>query len=1295
MARQQTMALYDAVTSQDRGSGALDRQATRALNNRRSVTLALERARDRLPKDCSGQPYQHFGLLAPVRNVRTLGSDAAFYVRFIQEGALVVFAVLVAQFPAIASNMGGTVASNWTEEYQPFVDAGMLSGTDPLVDYWEVGWPNCGTLGVGAGLTWGRWGGGGELAGATRLSFTHVISDSLAMLFVVLFFVRLQRLMLRDGYIFGTGYVFAQSAVQSAVGLTASGVELALAVPGVLGAGTKTLAANIGAGEAYGAIEGSVVKSAEIAVKGAEIAVKTSAKAAKLSAGNMKKAMMRTGKFFAKVVPKSIKRRSKGWSKSILKSLPPLPDLWDKSSASSAVRVDMAAAACTVVLWGYTSDEWTRARPEQLSLAKRISSLMGFSHAHEEVERVSVNWHCALQEASLKISSPPKQSSSKWGAVPSATASVTASATPKAAPATKLAIDAIEQVSASTVNDVESIAVVVHNPASPPASPPETESPSKLPTFSTPRRQIPKVSFGDAVKRISAGDAEGSELPAVASPPPPEIFSPAMRRLKSVLGKTRSTGEEVPAEVLRMLADAAGEAPYVINQAKDVYDLTHAWEELTECTVAKCRANAKALPGGSSRVLWGSSRKNEAGSGRVRSRKAETAKEAKAREEAVEEVARLSEQLRGLQTKVNRLQKETVRIPLAFVSFQSSRAAQAAFGCADELKRKFGVNIGAAPRPTDVVWEHLHVDPTKAHWRVAYIVLVSLIMAPLIALTIIIATAFAQMCLIWVPANMLISGWAPLEKLIGGLHWCWGVAMFMLAYAVLNQLVSLTLAQSEAGWCPTYLRPLSIKDWYHSMSSGQMHFITIVSLVECLALLVGVGLLHDQLSISRYLCDTTCLCWWLNPHYRALGNWYDFGAGLAFNTLVNSFIGDTLFSSFAAKIIGRTLDRYFAKDEPTQYLMDEKCRSKDAAYLPWRIVHLVKAWSFAIILMPVVPFAVMPLLVYHILSFVIDRYNMLCALEPLPPSSGLCMRFVLTFLPPLIVPLHYIIGFIGFRHAVICGDRDESGNYRGCVRDERPEGDGMPELITYTVIGGVLVVYLFVEIFVFQKRQAVKLGLMTPYQVLMAGFMNDRGFGYASAAEPYRFVDVTLADVDLDREHMEEMYTAEVLLRRVEHHSSSRGHHRGTLQPSLSQKKMRVTVANSNVTEIDDGTSLPERSTFSNFSFGGGSQRDGSKRSRFSTFSRKDAKAAKGGNSEPTSPGSLASEREGSEREGSSVCSMSDDEASQTAARLASVRESRSEVTDVEAPAATEDEKPSVERSSSEGVVTVAVETAT
>ena len=170
--------------------------------------------------------------------------------------------------------------------------------------------------------------------------------------------------------------------------------------------------------------------------------------------------------------------------------------------------------------------------------------------------------------------------------------------------------------------------------------------------------------------------------------------------------------------------------------------------------------------------------------------------------------------------------------------------------------------------------------------------------------------------------------------------------------------------------------------------------------------------------------------------------------------------------------------------EPTQQLMDEKCRSRDPAYLPFRVVHLVKAWYFAIVLMPVVPFAVFPLVVYHFLSFVVDRYNMLCALEPLPPSSGLCMRFVVTILLPCTIPLHYLVGIIGYLDANDCGQRNDDGSFIGCVREETEGKRFTAEVLLFVIGGALLNIYLVVETIHLQGKKAEKRGMMTTMRVL-------------------------------------------------------------------------------------------------------------------------------------------------------------------------------------------------------------------
>lgn len=138
---------------------------------------------------------------------------------------------------------------------------------------------------------------------------------------------------------------------------------------------------------------------------------------------------------------------------------------------------------------------------------------------------------------------------------------------------------------------------------------------------------------------------------------------------------------------------------------------------------------------------------------------------------------------------------------------------------------------------------------------------------------------------------------------------------------------------------------------------------------------------------------------------------------------------------------------------------------------------MVECRYFGVVLMPVVPFVALPLLVYHVISFMVDRcatvaprrrqtfrshrlrrrndctiamsvipdnaisfvvltaysslrgmmrvvllhyrYNMLCALEPLPPSSGLVMRFTVTILLPVAVPLRYIVRRAHLAHMLL------------------------------------------------------------------------------------------------------------------------------------------------------------------------------------------------------------------------------------------------------------------------------------
>lgn len=550
----------------------------------------------------------------------------------------------------------------------------------------------------------------------------------------------------------------------------------------------------------------------------------------------------------------------------------------------------------------------------------------------------------------------------------------------------------------------------------------------------------------------------------------------------------------VPAEVVARLGAAAGEPALSVVQAHDVEQLTLKWGELSK----------KAKHSETLRALYTRGAKKAAEESEVKEAEAAT---------------------RELEGTVSQMRKQVKPINMAFITFSSSKAADAAvaLGAAGGLADlDAGLSVGAAPRPSDVVWEHLAVSPAHLGYRVFYYLGVTIVMAPLIAMVIVVATAFAMMCLFWVPVNSLLTGFIP-HKLYGGMHWVWGVGMFAIVYGVFRNLIALTLSPSEAGWVPARLRPRNIRDWYPSRTSGQMHLVLIVLLVECSVLLVGSIFMFY--GISKPACDFSCLCWWLNPHYMPLGSFFDYGAGFAFNTLVNSFIGDAVLNSLVIPSIGRFVARHNAKKAPTQALMDEACRAADPAYLPWRVIHGIKAWFFVVVLMPVVPFAGMPLVVYHLVSFAVDRYNILCAYEPLPPSSGLIMRYVLTWALPLTVPLHYFVGAVVFVNKARCADGNKS--YQECASNMVQ--NGQLELVIFFVVAAVLNVYLVVEICYLQRRRALTSGLMTPWQVFQAGVRNDEGFRFAAAAEPYRFVDVSLKELGAGENEVKQMFTAELM----------------------------------------------------------------------------------------------------------------------------------------------------------------------
>jgi len=364
----------------------------------------------------------------------------------------------------------------------------------------------------------------------------------------------------------------------------------------------------------------------------------------------------------------------------------------------------------------------------------------------------------------------------------------------------------------------------------------------------------------------------------------------------------------------------------------------------------------------------------------------------------------------------------------------------------------------------------------------------------MIAFAIIVATGFAQMCLFWAPVNCLLTGldFCFVEKWIGGLHWIWGIFMFTAVYELLNQLMA--LPYGVGGLWPVRWTP-SLKDWYHSQTLGQFRFVKVVAAVEMLAMLFGCAIiLHVEidghvgdLQIAKMMCSTTCLCWWINPVRQETGSWYDFGAGFGVNAIVNAFIGDAVINSWLVPLIGRYVKRRFtAKKEPTQHLMDEALRSHDPQYLPWRIVHLVKAWFFAVCLWPLVPLVAAPTAAYFLLSILIDRQNLMRNLEPPPPSNGLCMRFVLSALMPAAVPVHFVVAIFG---------------YIGLLRyprgqPERSIGDALtdPRLLTYLAFGALIVAGMLRDMFVTQRRLAKQRGLLTPWQVIRASIQTDHGF---------------------------------------------------------------------------------------------------------------------------------------------------------------------------------------------------------
>ena len=187
---------------------------------------------------------------------------------------------------------------------------------------------------------------------------------------------------------------------------------------------------------------------------------------------------------------------------------------------------------------------------------------------------------------------------------------------------------------------------------------------------------------------------------------------------------------------------------------------------------------------------------------------------------------------------------------------------------------------------------------------------------------------------------------------------------------------------------------------------------------------------------------------------------------------------------------------------PATLLPLQAVRNRDDYYMPWRVVHLVKVWAFGLVLLPVVPFVMIPFLVYHIISFFIDRANLLRLLEPVPPSSGLCMRFAVTSLLPCLVPVHFAVGVIGYVNKFV--EHDDIVVDTGGTETEQFVSSALAsgQVSFYICYGLLLCVGLWFEIYVVQRRVALRRGAMTPWQVFAAAWKGDAGFAVSSNAEP-------------------------------------------------------------------------------------------------------------------------------------------------------------------------------------------------
>ena len=139
------------------------------------------------------------------------------------------------------------------------------------------------------------------------------------------------------------------------------------------------------------------------------------------------------------------------------------------------------------------------------------------------------------------------------------------------------------------------------------------------------------------------------------------------------------------------------------------------------------------------------------------------------------------------------------------------------------------------------------------------------------------------------------------------------------------------------------------------------------------------------------------------------------------------------------------------------------------------------------------------------------------------------MRFVLTVMMPSLVPLHFLFGIPAFAFAAVDPSTCLAAAPPGATNCKGQMVWDDAKVVVYVVGGGLLIAYELVEVLVLQRAVALRRGLMTPYQVLCAGFANEEGFGFASAAEPYRLANVSLEDVGLLPVEVQALFTPLVL----------------------------------------------------------------------------------------------------------------------------------------------------------------------